>query len=79
MNSLSAIALSGMNAAQLRLDTAAQRIANAQTPVPQGVDVSENLADDLVQTMVAVYSFKANLKSLQTEYSLLGSLLDTKA
>ena len=32
MNSLASIALSGMNAASLRLTTAAHNIANAQTP-----------------------------------------------
>jgi|SRR5687768_16478578 flagellar hook protein FlgE len=99
MNSLSSIAQSGMNAAQLRLNAAGHNIANLQTPgfrrelvvseaqagggvtasVAQATVVGESLADDLVQTMVAAYSFKANLKTLQTQYSLLGSLLDLKA
>ena len=99
MNSITSIARSGMNAAQLRLDVAANNIANAQTPdfrrqrvaaeaLPEGGvtasvlpadGVGENLADDIVQTMVAAYSFKANLRTLQTQTSLIGSLLDTKA
>ena len=99
MNSISSIAMSGLNAAQFRLDAAANNIANAQTPgfrrqqtvaeaLPEGGVTSsvrqadgagENLADDIVQTMVAAYSFKANLRVLQTESGLLGSLLDTHA
>jgi len=99
MNSISSIAMSGLNAAQFRLDAAANNIANAQTPdfrrqqvvaealpeggvtssVRQAGDAGENLAEDIVQTMVAAYSFKANLRVLQTESGLLGSLLDTHA
>ena len=99
MNSISSIALSGMNAAQFRLGAAANNIANAQTPgfrrqlvaaeaLPGGGVTSslqradsagENFAEDIVQTMVAAYIFKANLRTLQTETSLIGSLLDTKA
>jgi flagellar hook-associated protein FlgK len=99
MNSISSIALSGLNAAQFRLDAAAHNIANAQTPafrrqqvvaqalpeggvtssVRQADDMGENLAEDIVQTMVAAYSFKANLRVLQTQTGLLGALLDTHA
>jgi len=99
MNSISSIALSGMNAAQFRLDAAANNIANAQTPgyrrqlaatealpgggvtssLQQAGSAGENLAEDIVQTMIAAYTFKANLRTLQTETSLIGSLLDTKA
>jgi flagellar basal body rod protein FlgC len=99
MNSVSSIALSGLNAAQFRLDAAANNIANAQTPgfrrqlvaaeaLPEGGVVTsvqladalgENLAEDIVQTMLAAYMFKANLRTLQTEASLIGSLLDTQA
>jgi len=38
-----------------------------------------NLAEDLVQQMAAAYSFKANLLTIQTDYQMLGSLLDMKA
>ena len=99
MNSISSIALSGLNAAQFRLDAAAHNIANAQTPafrrqqvvgealpeggvtssVRQADEIGENLAEDIVQTMLAAYMFKANLRTLQTETGLLGALLDTHA
>jgi flagellar hook protein FlgE len=39
----------------------------------------ENLAEDLVQQMVASYSFKANLGVIRTQDAMLGSLLDTTA
>lgn len=38
-----------------------------------------SLADDIVQQKIAAYDFKANLKVIQTELDLLGSLLDTRA
>jgi flagellar hook protein FlgE len=99
MNSISSIALSGLNTAQFRLDAAAHNIANAQTPdfrrqqvvaqalpeggvtssVRQADAIGENLAEDIVQTMVAAYSFKANLHVLQIESGLVGALLDTHA
>ena len=99
MNSISSIAMSGLNAAQFRLDAAANNIANAQTPgfrrhqavaeaLPEGGVTSsvrqadgagENLADDIVQTMVAAYSFKANLRVLQAQDDMLGALIDLKA
>jgi flagellar hook protein FlgE len=37
------------------------------------------LAEDVVQQMSASYSFKANLLTLKTHDSMLGSLLDLKA
>lgn len=37
------------------------------------------LADDLVTQRQALYSFAANLKTIETEDRLLGSLLDTRA
>src|SRR5437868_6711595 len=47
--------------------------------VRQADGVGENLAEDIVQTMAAAYSFKANLRVLQTETGLIGALLDTHA
>ena len=47
--------------------------------VARSPEIGERLAEDLVHTMVAAYSFKANLKVLQTQHSLLGSLLDLRA
>lgn len=99
MNALSGIALSGLNAAQLRLGASAHNIANLQTPgfrrqlvVQQsvadgGVSTSltrasvegDALAEDLVGQMSAGYQFIANLRVIQTQDRLLGSLLDTQA
>jgi flagellar basal body rod protein FlgB len=105
--SASMIGLSGMRAAQLRLDTSAHNVANAQTPGFRrqtiepterphldGVDAQVSrepaaaaltsgdlgyLADDLVEQRVSLYSFAANLRTVQTEDQMLGALLDTKA
>jgi flagellar hook protein FlgE len=99
MNAIGSIALSGMNAAQLRLGSSAHNIANALTPgfrrqlvvqqsVPEGgVQASVTraalegpaLADDLVAQMSAGYLFIANLKAIQTQDRLMGSLLDIRA
>jgi flagellar hook-associated protein FlgK len=102
--SATAIGLSGMRAAQQRLDTSAHNIANAQTPgvrrlrveqsaVPLagGVETQvtrenevqtgelDHLAEDLVAQRMSLYSFAANLKTVQTEDRMLGSLLDRRA
>lgn len=99
MNSISAIAFSGMNAATTRLGVSAHNIANAVTPVFRrqlvaqqtqaggGVSTSvtqaeadgSDLAADIVQQMTGLYSFKANLRTVQVEHEMLGSLLDLKA
>ena len=47
--------------------------------VGQTQEATANLADDLVQQMVAAYSFKANLRTIQTQHVMLGSLLDVTA
>lgn len=102
-----AIGLSGMRAAQLRLDTSAHNVANAQTPGFQrqavtqsarpglgGVDAQveretngnaapggdfAHLAEDLVAQRMSVYSFADNLRTVETEDRMLGTLLDTRA
>lgn len=100
-----ATALSGLNAAQQRLDTSAHNIANAQTPgfrrqtvtqtaqpgggvetrIGQATETSTgtgdfgHLADDLVDQRISLYSFAANLKTLQTADRMLGTLLDREA
>jgi flagellar hook protein FlgE len=99
MSPLASIALSGLNAAQLRLASSAHNVANAQTPgfrrqlvvqqaLPQGGVAAgvatapregPALADDMVEQMSASLQFKANLKLLQTERQLLGTLLDERA
>ena len=98
MNTI-ATALSGMNAASLRLATSANNVANSLTPgykrqatvqqavpgggvaatVTQADAEGESLAEDLVTQIDASYQFKANLKVLQTQDRLLGTLLDLRA
>ncbi len=102
--SATAIGLSGLRAAQTRLDTTAHNVANAQTPgfrrhtvqqtaVPERAGVQTqvvredaeqagdlgHLAEDLVEQRMALYSFAANLKTIETEDRMLGSLLDAQA
>jgi flagellar hook-associated protein FlgK len=106
-SSAAAIGLSGLRAAQQRLDTHAHNIANAQTPRFQrqtviqtaqpegGVDTVVNreaailpadaaglgakLVDDLVGQRLSLYSFAANLKTVQAQDDMLGALLDIQA
>lgn len=101
--SAAAIGLSGLRAAQLKLDSHAHNVANVQTPDfkrqvttqtarPEtgGVDAQigretgvsapfDRLADDLVGQRMSLYSFAANLRTVQTEDRMLGTLLDTRA
>jgi flagellar basal body rod protein FlgC len=49
------------------------------TQVTQAAEPGSNLAADLVQQKVALYSFKANLRTVQVEHEMLGSLIDLKA
>ena len=107
LSNAAASGLSGMRAAQLRLDTSAHNVANAQTPGFQrqgvtqtarpglgGVDAQVvrepeaapasggdfgHLAQDMVEGRMSVYSFAANLRTVQTEDRMLGALLDAKA
>ena len=107
LSSASASALSGMRAAQLRLDTGAHNVANVQTPGFQrhavtqaarpglgGVDAQvvrptdttsdsggdfSHLAQDLVEGRMSVYRFAANLRVVETEDRMLGTLLDERA
>lgn len=102
--SASAIGVSGLRAAQTRLDTAAHNLANAQTPgfrrhvvqqsalpgtggvqtqvlreaSPQSGDLAR-MAEDLVEQRVALHGYAANLKTIETEHRMLGSLLDASA
>ena len=98
MNTL-ATALSGLNAASMRLDTSAHNIANTLTPgfrrqtvvqqalpgggvaasVERAAAPGASLADDLVGQISASVVYKANLKVVQTQDEIMGSLLDVKA
>ena len=99
--------LSGMRAAQLRLDTSAHNVANVQTPgfrrqqvaqtaqpdsggvmaqvarepatQAQGADGFDRLAEDMVDQRMSLYSFTANLRTVQTQDAMLGALLDVWA
>jgi len=105
--SVTGTALSGMRAAQLRLDSSAHNVANVQTPDFQrqvvtqtarpdqgGVDAQVGreaaalaptadgfgrLAEDLVEQRLSLYSFGANLRTVQAHDRMLGALLDEKA
>jgi flagellar hook protein FlgE len=99
MHTLPSIARTGLDAARLRLDAAANNIANLQTAgyrrqfvqqeaLPEGgvaasvgraLETTANLAGDLVEQMAAAYSFRANLRVIETGQALLGTLLDTTA
>jgi flagellar hook protein FlgE len=99
MNSISAIAMSGMTAATTRLGVSAHNVANVQTPafrrqqvlqqtqtgggvatsIVQANDSGTDLATEAVQQMTALYSFKANLRTVQVEHEMLGSLIDLRA
>ncbi|KQU80752.1 MULTISPECIES: flagellar basal body protein [unclassified Rhizobacter] len=99
MSNTFSIGLSGLNAAQLRLDSAAHNIANTQTAGfrrqqvvqqarPEGgvqADIAPpaesggSLEADIVDQMSAAYSYKANLRTLQVQDEVLGSLLDATA
>lgn len=105
-SSATVIGLSGMRAAQARLDTTAHNVANAMTEGFQrqtltqttqaggGVQVSigkeaqalsadspvfGDLAGDMVEERMSLYSFQANLQTVKTEDEMLGSLLSTRA
>ena len=69
-----------------------QRVEQTAQPTPGGVQTTvqrdaepsaaggfEHLAEDLVGQRLALYSFQANLKTVQTQDDMLGSLLDTRA
>jgi hypothetical protein len=47
--------------------------------VTQAEASGSDLATDIVQQRVALYSFKANLRSVQIEKEMLGTLFDEKA
>lgn len=106
-SSASSTGLSGMRAAQARLDVAAHNVANMQTPgfqrqhvqqtaqpaaggvstqmgrepasSAQGRDGFDRLAEDMVEQRTSLYSFTANLRTVQTQDTMLGTLLDVRA
>jgi flagellar hook-associated protein FlgK len=105
--SAASVGLSGMRAAQLRLDASAHNVSNVQTPgfqrqqvsqtaqpatggvsaqvgqepasVAQDADGFNRLAQDMVEQRMILYSFTANLRTVQTQDAMLGALLDVQA
>ena len=99
MSSISAIGVSGANAATTRMDVAAHNIANVQTEkfqrqvvnqqsqesggvttsVAQAQEIGPELAKDLIEQKMATYTYRANLRSIQADQQMMGSLLDIEA
>ena len=52
---------------------------NANAMPGSGGDGFAHLADDLVGQRMSLYSFAANLKTVDTQDQMLGTLLDTQA
>lgn len=78
MISVSSIALSGLHAATRRLDGAAHRIANLQTP-GFAERSAATLEQDVVTQIEAGITYRANLGVIRTEDAMLGRLLDLRA
>ena len=72
MSSVSSIAASGMAAATMRLQMSANRVANA-------ADSKVDLADEIVQQLMARVSFAANVQVMKTDARMAASLLDIMA
>jgi flagellar hook protein FlgE len=56
-----------------------QEMAGVVSSVGQAQEVGPDLAADLVEQKSASYQYKANLKTIQTQDQMMGSLLDLKA
>ena len=69
MSSVSSIAASGMAAATMRLQISANRVAHAADP-------KVDLADEIVQQLMARISFAANVQVMKTDARMTASLLD---
>ena len=64
---------------RLAVEQQASAGGGVTTTIVQADAAGPSLAEDIVSQMNASYVFKANLRVLQTEHSLLGALLDEKA
>ena len=56
-----------------------QETAGVMTTVGKSDEVGPDLAADLVAQMEASYNYKANLRTIQTQEQMVGSILDVKA
>jgi flagellar hook-associated protein FlgK len=90
MNSITSIALSGLQGAQLRVASAGHNIANALTPGFRRQLVAQQAAEGggvattverspQVTLKLGEHLFKANLQVLRTQDRMLGTLLDETA
>ncbi|MBT9463902.1 flagellar basal body rod protein [Hydrogenophaga sp.] len=67
---------------QVTVQKARPDSGGVDTQLGRETDVStpfDRLAEDLVGQRMSLYSFAANLRTVQTEERMLGTLLDTKA
>ena len=73
MDSGMEISLNGIQTAQIQLDSAAERIASASVePESSNVD----MAQEMVNLVVAEDSTKANVTALKVQSEVIGSVLD---
>ena len=56
-----------------------QESGGVKVSVAQAQEIGPDLATDLVEQKMATYSYRANLRSIQTDQQMMGSLLDIKA
>jgi len=76
----SAIALQGLEAASLQLDTAASRIASAGAVSPDGSDLDAvSLSEEMVALMPANTQYQANLATLKTSDQVEQNLVNVIA
>lgn len=71
MSSVSSIAASGMAAATMRLQLSANKVANA-------ANSNVDLADEIVQQLMARVSFAANAQVMKTDARMTSALFDIK-
>lgn len=77
MSTITATALSGVNAAVRRFETAARSIAGAPLAAnPSGAQA--DLTEDVVGLIAAGHDFSANLQVLRTADEMTGALLDLR-
>jgi len=75
-------AVNGLNQASKQLEVAAKKISEAGTqnsPSDGHVQPSDNVEKAVIDTNIASYNFKANLKVIQAANNNLKSLLDIKS
>ena len=54
------------------------QVGQETASLAQGADGSNRLAEDMVEQRMSLYSFEANLRTVQTQDAMLGTLLDTR-